>query len=568
MKRWIASPADPGAAADLEKAGFSSFMARILAARNIRSLSEAERFLHPRLEDLGDPLSMKDMDRALARLREAMDTGQSIAVYGDYDCDGVCAASILYLALRDLGARVQWYIPDRFQEGYGLHEDAIRQLHARGVNLIVTVDTGITALRQAQLARSLGVDLIITDHHQPPTERPAALAVINPKQPGCPYPDKQLCGAGIALKLVQGLLGRVPEEFLDLAAIATVADLVPLLGENRILVHFGLKQLRNPGRPGVRALIDAAGLSGRPITAGHLAFQIGPRLNAAGRLETAEAAFRLLTTDDPREAAHWAEGLNRLNRERQQLCDEIAASALEQVERHPEWREHRSLVLAGEGWNAGVIGIVASRIVERHHRPTLVIAVEGSDAKGSARSIPEFDLYAGLKEVADLFDKFGGHPMAAGFSLPAARVAELRRRFAEVAAARLTPDDLRPRILCDAEVALDQIDLSLVESLAPLEPHGLGNPAPRLFVRAAPVLESRTVGASAGHLKLTVGTQEHPVAALSWGRGDDIRLLAQGVRFVHLVGRVGVNEWNGRRTVQLELDDWRPAHKVPILSQR
>ncbi|CAB3394448.1 single-stranded-DNA-specific exonuclease RecJ [Kyrpidia spormannii] len=568
MKRWIAAPADPGAVATLEREGFSSFMARILAARNIRTGEEAKRFLNPRLEDLEDPVMMKGMAPALARIRKALENRESIAVYGDYDCDGVCATSILYLALRDLGARVQAYIPDRFQEGYGLHEEAIRELYARGVRLIITVDTGITALRQAETARSLGMDLIITDHHQPPAELPRALAVVNPKQPGCPYPDKNLCGAGIAFKMVQGLLGRVPEEFLDLAAIATVADLVPLMGENRILVHFGLKQLQNPRRPGVAALIKSAGLDGRPLSSGHLGFQLGPRLNAAGRLETANAAFRLLTTADPEEARKWAEQLETLNRARQQLCDEIAAAASEEINRHPEWQTQPSLVLAGEGWNPGVIGIVASRMVEQHYRPTLVIALDGDTAKGSARSIPGFDLYSGLKEIADLFDRFGGHTMAAGFSLPAGRVEDLRRRFAEVAASRLTPEDLRPRIVCDAEIRLDQINLRLAESMAALEPHGLGNPAPKLFVRSAPLLESRTLGASAAHLRLRIGSPEHPLTALAWRRGDDIRCLAQGVRAVHLVGRVQINEWNGAKTVQLELDDWRPAHKIPSVSQR
>lgn len=562
LKRWVAAPADPDAVGNLEQAGFPSFMARILAVRNIRSAEEAHRFLHPRLADLADPYLMKNMGRAIDRIRHAIRSGETIAVYGDYDCDGVCATSILYLFLRKIGAKVRYYIPDRFQEGYGLHEEAIRHLRAQGVDLIITVDTGITAVRQAELARQLGVDLIITDHHEPPEQLPAC-TVVNPKQPGCPYPDKHLCGSGIALKLVQGLLGRIPEDFLDLAAIATVADLVPLVGENRIIVRFGLDKLQNPARPGLRALIEAAGLAGRTLTAGHLGFQLGPRLNAAGRLETAEAAIRLLTTEDPDEAIRYADHLNRLNRERQLLCDEIAAAALEQVAQHPDWREHRSLVLAGEGWNPGVIGIVASRIVEQHHRPTLVIAVDGDTAKGSARSIPGFDLYSGLKEIGDLFEKFGGHTMAAGFTLPASRIDELRNRFAEVAAARLTPDDLRPQVLCDAEVPLEQLDLSLAESLAALEPHGFGNPAPRLFVRAAPLLQCRTMGQTSQHLKMIIGSRERPVPVLGWGRGEDIRILAQGIRRVHLVGRIAISEWNGRQFIQLELDDWRPAPARP-----
>lgn len=562
LNKWVAAPADPAVAQALEKAGFPPFLARILAARNLTTVEEARRFLHPRLEDLWEPARMKDMDRALARIRTAVQNRERIAVYGDYDCDGVCATSILYLCLRELGADVQYYIPDRFEEGYGLNVEAIRRLRDRDVRLIISVDTGITGVKPAEAAREWGMDLIITDHHRPPEQLPRAYAVINPKQPNCPYPDKDLCGSGIAFKIAQGLLGRIPTEFLDLAAVATVADLVPLLGENRILVRFGLEQLQAPRRPGLKALIEAAGLHGRPLTSGHLGFQIGPRLNAAGRLETAEAAVRLLTTDDAEEAKRCAEHLNRLNRERQILCDEIAAAALEQVEHNPQWREHRSLVLAGEGWNPGVIGIVASRIVEQHNRPTLVVAVDGETAKGSARSIPGFDLYAGLKEIEDLFEKFGGHTMAAGFSLPASRIGELRERFAAVAASKLADEDLRPRVVCDAEVPLDRIDLSLADTLAALEPHGFGNPAPRLFVRDVPLLQCRTLGAESQHLKMVVGVSDRPLTVLGWGRGADIRLLARGVRSVHLVVRVGVNEWNGRREVQMELEDWRPARSA------
>jgi single-stranded-DNA-specific exonuclease len=558
-KRWVVVDADETQVRTLaEEARISPILARLLWRRGIKSVEEARRFLHPDRSGFHDPFLMKDMDRAVARIRRAIDTGEKIMIYGDYDADGATSTSLLYLALTSLKANVDYYIPDRFSEGYGLNGPAILAAKEQGFNLVITVDNGISAVEEIALAAEVGLDLIVTDHHTPPEVLPAAYAILNPKQPGCQYPDKMLAGVGVVFKLVQALYERLPEEFLDLAALGTVADLAPLLDENRLITRYGLELMNTSPRPGIRALIDVAGLQRKRITAGHIGFAFGPRINASGRLDSATFAVRLLTTDDPSEAMELARFLEDRNQERQEIGEQILEQAVNLIEAHPEWLQDRVLVVPFEGWNEGVIGIVASRLVERYYRPTLMISLKEGKGKCSARSIPGFDLYAALSRCADLLLHFGGHKMAAGLSIEESNIPLLRARLNEIAQEVLTEEDMIPKIEVDAVIALDQIDLDLVERIEELAPCGFGNPAPKFALEDLGIEQTRVVGKDAAHLQVRVRRQTRTLDCIAFRRSEDQSLL-EDLASIDIVGELCINEWRGRRDVQLVLSDWRPS---------
>jgi single-stranded-DNA-specific exonuclease len=548
--------------------GISRLLAGLLVRRGVASAEDARRFLAPRKEDFYDPFLMKGMEEAVTRIRRAMAARERIMVYGDYDADGATSTAILYAGLKSLGARVRYYIPDRFAEGYGLNDAAIETAAAQGFSLMITVDNGITAHRQADLARRLGIDLIVTDHHQPPEILPDALVILNPKQPDCAYPDKMLSGAGVALKLLHALYGHLPEEFLDLAAVGTIADLVPLRGENRLIAHFGLERINRQPREGLRQLLSVAGLDGKTIGTGLVGFALGPRINASGRLDSAKYAVRLLTAEDPEEAERLARFLDERNRERQGIGEEILQEALAQVEAHPEWLGSKALVIAGEGWNSGVIGIVASRFVETFYRPTLMIAVHGDEAKGSARSIRGFHLYEALHQVSDLFDHFGGHTMAAGFSLKAHRIPELRRRFYALAEQMLSDDDLVPVMEIDAVLSLQEIDAAAVDEIARLAPFGFGNPVPRFAIPMVKPAVVRTVGMEGQHLQLRLAQGRAALHGIYFQNGQDAAALA-ACKWIDVAGELEVSEWNGRRIPKIVLSAWRKSavRQAPVLSR-
>lgn len=392
--------------------------ARLLINRGVSDPEQARRFLQVDLSGIYSPFLMDGIQEAVDRIRAALDQREKILIYGDYDVDGVSSTTLLMKMFQGLEADVDYYIPNRFTEGYGLNENALRRAKEAGVQLMISVDTGISAVKEAKIARQLGLDLIITDHHEPPAVLPEGVAVINPKKPGCSYPCKLLAGVGVAFKLAHALLGRVPEEVLDLAALGTIADLVPLMDENRVIAALGLKEINRRRNIGLSALMDVAGIQGE-VTAGHVGFSLGPRINAGGRLDTAGTAVELLLTEDPKQARVLAEELDGMNRERQKLVEEIAGEACAAVESAPE-KHRRFIVVAAPGWNVGVIGIVASRLVEKYYRPTIVLGIdeETGMAKGSARSIAGLDLYQALTTCTDLLSQFGGHEMAAGMSLP------------------------------------------------------------------------------------------------------------------------------------------------------
>lgn len=557
-KRWVVIEADETQVHALAaEAGISPILARLLWRRGITSADEARRFLHPERNGFYDPFLMKDMDKAVARIRRAIDAGEKIMIYGDYDADGATSTSLLYLALTELRAHVEYYIPDRFSEGYGLNGPAILAAKEQGFDLVITVDNGISAVEEIRLASEVGLDLIVTDHHTPPEILPDAFAILNPKQPGCTYPDKMLAGVGVVFKLVQALYERLPEEFLDLAALGTVADLAPLMDENRLITRYGLDLMSQSPRPGIRALIDVAGLQGKQITAGHIGFSFGPRINASGRLDSATYAVRLLTSDDPLEAGELARFLEDRNKERQEIGEEIFEQAVALVERHPEWLEGRVLVVPFDGWNEGVIGIVASRLVEKYYRPTLMISLKEGKGKCSARSIHGFDLYTALTSCADLLLHFGGHKMAAGLSILEDNIPLLRQRLNEIAQEALTEEQMVPKIDVDAVLALDEIDLHLVEQIEALAPCGFGNPAPRFSLQGLGIEQTRVVGKDAAHLQVRVRRETRKLDCIAFRRSEDQSLLEE-LAAIDIVGELSINEWRGKRDVQMVLGDWRP----------
>ena len=485
-------------------------MARLLAARGIQNAEQANKFLNPSLQDLHSPYLMTGLRTAVERLRAAIERGETVFIYGDYDVDGTTAIVILKTALELCGGKVDYHVPHRIREGYGMRDEVIEQAADRSIRVIISVDTGIRAFAAAETAQRRGIDLIVTDHHLPHSEGvPKALAVVNPNQQGCDYPCKSLCGAGVAFKIAQVLLeetgrARLLPSFLKMVAIATIADAVPLVGENRVFAKLGLDGLRKPVNAGLRALLATCDLDGsRPLSAGDIGFRVAPRLNAAGRMDVAERVIQLFTEKDAGKAAEMAMQLNQLNGDRQQEEQRIIEEIHARIEDSPELKDAYCLVLEGEGWHRGVIGICASRVVERWRRPTLIFSCENGEAHGSGRSIPAFHLLAALESCPQLFDRFGGHAYAVGCALPAERIPELRLQLDDYARQRLTPADFVPVLEYDAEISLDEITNDFWLALQKLEPFGAGNPVPAFVARNARLVQpARTM--KERHVKLRV----------------------------------------------------------------
>ncbi|MFD0694068.1 single-stranded-DNA-specific exonuclease RecJ [Paenibacillus sp. GCM10027628] len=540
-------------------------VAKMLVLRDIHTVAEAEQFLHGGAGDFHDPYLMDGMIPAVARIRRALEQNEQIRVYGDYDADGVSSTSLMTHLLRGLEARFDTYIPHRIREGYGLNRTAIELAKEQGVSLIITVDTGISAVDEVQYIQELGMDVIVTDHHEPPAILPDALAVINPKKPGCPYPYKHLAGVGVALKLAHALLGRLPEELLEFAALGTVADLMPLTGENRLIVKQGLVRMQASAYPGFRSLIGVSGIERKEVTASHIGFSLAPRINASGRLECADDAVKLLTTTDEQEAERIAYELDMLNKERQRIVEEMAKEALEMAEQQRELGMDKVIVVAKEDWNVGVVGIVASKIVEKFYRPTLVLSIDPKTgiAKGSARSIAGFDLYKALTECKEWLDHYGGHQAAAGMSLDRSHLDAFRFKLNEIAAALLTEQDFIPLLKADAACSLQAVPISAIEQLEKLAPFGMGNPAPRFVFTDLSLGEIRTMGKEKQHLKLALSeTREEiscSVEALGFGKGSLAGFIAPASR-LDVLGELSINEWNGVRKPQIVMQDLRITH--------
>ena len=542
-------------------------VARLLCLRGLSDPDEAARFLNPSLEHLHDPFKLADMERAVTRIEAALTNRERIAIHGDYDVDGITSTVILRRALEMLGGEVIHFIPERLRDGYGLQPAAIDRLQAEGVKLVISVDCGIRGTDAALRARELGVDLIITDHHEPEGTLPPALAVINPKRHDCTYPDKNLAGVGVAMKLVQALCvragkGKWMPGFVKIAAIGTLADVVPLVGENRIIARHGLASLsRGPHTVGLRALLEASGLTGKTIDSYQVGFILAPRVNAAGRMSTPDIATRLLLATDEamgEQARALAQQLNDENLKRQTEEAELVAHAKKAIETDPSVGAHNVLVIGGAGWHRGVIGIAASKLVDTFCKPAIVLSIDGDVAHGSCRSIPDFNLLAALEHCADCFIKFGGHKQAAGLTMDAGRVPEFRARINAYADEHLEPDQLRPRLRIDGPLDLGLINHDLMRALDSMGPFGLANPKPIFHATGVTVVDGpRTI--KERHLKMTFSQAGRRFRAMAWRASERADFLTRNKAAVNLAFTLEKNEYQGETYLELGVCDFKNA---------
>lgn len=542
--------------------GISPLLAKLLVIRGIDTVERANAFLNVSTEQFHDPYLLDGMERAVTRIRLALEQNEPICLYGDYDADGVSSTTLMVHVMRQLGATFDYYIPNRFTEGYGLNQEAIAQLHERGFRLIITVDTGISAVEQVAFANELGLDVIVTDHHEPPAVLPDAYAVINPKKPGCTYPFDMLAGVGVAFKLAHALLGELPMHLVDLAAIGTIGDLVPLVDENRLLATYGLQRLNQTRNIGLKSLIRICGLDDKELTAGHVGFALAPRINAGGRLETAEAAVKLLIESDPTQADQYAVTLDQLNRERQELVQTIAEEAEEMVRTLYPPDEHHVLVLAKENWNPGVVGIVASRMVEKFYRPTIVLCIDPvkGTAKGSARSIAGFDLYEALTACKELLPHYGGHTMAAGMTMPIENLESFRQQINQFAGQILNDEDLIPLARVDISMPIEEVSLKTIEAFEQLAPFGMGNPTPIVQLENVELAGLRKIGRDDSHIKCSITSNGHSVDSIGFSLAPISEQITSSAK-AHIIGELSINEWNGNRKPQIVLKDIAVYHR-------
>jgi single-stranded-DNA-specific exonuclease len=543
--------------------GISPIGARLLVQRGFRDVEAAQRFLHPTLTELHDPFALADMSIAVDRLLRAVRTGERIAIHGDYDADGITSTVLLRRALEMLGGKVVHYVPHRIKDGYGLAPETIERLSLEKVDVVVSADCGIRSVMAARCARKLGVDLIVTDHHEPDEELPPALAVINPKRRDCSYPDKNLAGVGVALKLVQALGERSGRKnwlkgFLKIAAIGTLADVVPLVGENRIIAKTGLAELSNGQHAvGLQALLDVAGAKKRTVDSFLVSFGIAPRLNAAGRMATPEMAVQLLLAKgkaDEAEALALAQQLDDENIKRRKEESDVLLSARRIVEKNPDIGSHNALVVSGEQWHRGVIGIVASRLAERFNKPTVVLSMDGDVSYGSGRSIPAFDLLSALEKCESVFMKFGGHRQAAGLTMKTSRIAEFRSMLTKHADEVLGPHDLVPSLTIDGELPFKQITSQVIEDLKLFEPFGSSNQKP-VFVATEVAITDGPYLLKEKHLKMSVKQSGRIFRAVAWRGAGWLKTLKEHRDRVNIAFSLVENHFRGETTTELSIAD-------------
>ncbi len=566
LKKWITKNVDSAIAEGLSKSlALSSVVAGVLAGRGISSNDEGRAFLYPSLSSMPDPFLLKGMKSAVARLCTARSSGEKVCIYGDYDVDGITGTALLVSFLRRTGFDCSYFIPNRFDDGYGLNQESLKRVIETGVTLIVSVDCGITSVAEADFCRQHGTDLIITDHHSPKEAIPDACAVVNPLQPGCAYPFKLLAGAGVAFNLMVALRSSLRQEgafadssepdlreWLDLVALGTIADVVPLIGQNRVYAYNGLKLLGNGNRTGIAALKRVAGVKD-PVTCGQVGFRLAPRLNAAGRMECAVPGVELLLGSDPQQSAMIAEELDAANAERQAVERSMLEEAIAMVEGDGTYPARRSIVLASASWHQGVVGIVASRIVERYHRPTILIALdEDGNGKGSGRSIPGFHLLNALNSCSENLVRYGGHQYAAGIGLTADKLQAFSAAFESAAVLLLGDKELVPTLDVDAVLFPDDVNPDLIEELKRMEPFGAGNPEPTFMMRGLKAVDRRVVGD--GHLKLRLSAKGFVFNAIAFRQAD---CLTDGLIDVAFFPELNV--WNNSTSIQLRIKDIRPA---------
>ena len=566
QKKWRISEPDPEVVHHLAREiDVPPIIAHLLVNRGMADSETAVVFLSSTLAEIHDPFLLLGMDRAVERLETALRKGEKVCVYGDYDVDGISSCALLVDFFRAIGLDCFYHIPKRMEDGYGLSVAGVEYAHHQGANVIVTVDCGITAQKESLLCSSLGVDLIITDHHTPGDVIPQACAVINPHQPGCPFPYKPLAGVGVAFNLLIALRNRLREEgifngtggpnlreYLDLVALGTVADIVPLQDENRIFVKHGLAELTRSPRAGIQALKTVAGVSGI-VGSGAVGFRLAPRLNAAGRLEDAALGVELLLCSDRERAAEIAGRLEASNTERQALEQEILRDILRLVKGEPRLAGKKSIVLASREWHPGIIGIVAARIVDIYHRPTILIALQNGSGRGSGRSIPKFHLHDALHACSEHLQKFGGHKYAAGLSIDELTLETFVDRFDEIAQGVLTDSDLTPELVIDGELSGEEITLELAETIERLSPFGMGNPEPVFVLKGATILDRRVL--KDHHLKLRLKAGGKTLDAIGFNMAQNFTLCGS----VDVAFSLDVNKWNGRTQLQLRLKDFREA---------
>ncbi|MGC9455538.1 MAG: single-stranded-DNA-specific exonuclease RecJ [Phycisphaerae bacterium] len=568
--RWRISPPQEAAAALARAAGTAPLVAQVLLNRGVTDAESAKAFLEPKLTDLHDPSLLPGATEAARRIVRAVRDRERVVLYGDYDVDGMTGVAVLYECLRMLGAEPDWYVPHRLDEGYGVNADAVRKLAADGANLLVTVDCGISAVGPLKEAQAAGLDVIVTDHHLPGPELPPATAIVHPSLPNGGYPCEHLAGAGVAFKLAwQVAREACGEKRVDepmrrfllnatcLAGLGTVADVVPLTDENRVLAAHGLRGLQATEHPGLRALIDAAGLAGDRLDTYAVGFRLAPRLNASGRMGHARLALELLTRAEPDRCHEIAEYLNKQNTERQKVEQEIAAQAAEQVvSRGLDGDDHRAIVLGSDDWHGGVVGIVASRLVERFSKPTILVSLNGADvAHGSARSIPDFHMRDALAACAEHLEGFGGHAMAGGIKLRPEKLEPFAEAFGRYAVEALTSEQLRPTLQIDAEVPLRAMQYHAVEHLSRLAPFGEGNPRPVVAVRGCDIVNPpKRIGRSGNTASMIIAQNGATIRAVGFGMGDLADLLV-GVNRVDIVAEPVINNFRGQTSVELKLRD-------------
>lgn len=559
-KIWLIQEADqPKIDRLMNETGIDDVLAKLLVSRGVDTAESYQKYFHVSYHDFHNPNLLSDMDLAVNRVLKALELNELVVIYGDYDVDGVTSTSVLYMFLEEIGARVDYYIPDRHEEGYGINEEAIDKIKDMGASLMISVDTGITAVAQVAHASEIGLDVIITDHHECQEALPEALAVINPKKPGDNYPFKELAGVGVTFKLVQALAAATHatdlcEKYLDIVAVGTVADIVPLRGENRIITRLAFETIPHSWNPGLKALLKVADLEGKKMTAGRIGFGIGPRLNAAGRIKHAKEAVELFISRDPKFCLKVAEELDQTNKDRQNLEREIYEQAVNIVESTMNPEEKHILVVASDHWHHGVIGIVASKLVEKYYRPVIILAIEDGIASGSARSVEGFSIFDALYHVKDIFLKFGGHEMAAGMSLESKELANLDQRLNDYASNVMAEDTLIPKIKIDLSLTPDQVTLPFVETLASMEPYGIGNPAPS-FAIMAPVKNIRKIGKDQSHLKVSLG-YESSLDCIGFSMADACDYIKPGID-AEIACNLEINEWQNKKSPQAMVKDIR-----------
>ncbi|HXV49739.1 MAG TPA: single-stranded-DNA-specific exonuclease RecJ [Candidatus Binatia bacterium] len=568
LKRWILKRADEGIVARQSgQLNISPLLARLLVLRGLADPDSAKRYLSSSLRsDLPSPFMMTDMEPAVQRLVHAVKQQELIGVWGDYDVDGTTGASVLVSFLNQIGAVPLYHVPHRIEDGYGLNVEGLRQLKERGVSLVVTVDCGISNANEIAAARGMGLDVVVVDHHQPPEELPPAVAVINPHRRDCSFPDKGLCAAGLAFYLIIGLRAKLRDagwfassgepdlrRYLDIVTLGTIADMVPLTGVNRTLIRRGLVEVSGSTRPGLVALKQVAQIAAGEVSAGQIGFQLGPRINAAGRVDTGIKIVELLTTDSSEVALRIAQELDEHNRTRRLIEAEVLEQARLQAAASLNGTERYSLVLGGEGWHPGVLGIVASRIVERFHRPTVVIGFFGGQGKGSARSIRGFPMVEGFRRCAEYLEKFGGHEYAGGLSIKEEKLGRFAEAFERVARECLAPEELLPCLEIDARLRFAEIGFPLIRELESLKPFGIGNPEPLFMTDEVEVCDRRPF---TGGVRFRFRQSGRVIGGVVFGAADDF-LAVPGAK-ADLVYRLSENQWNGTTAVELKIVDARP----------